>query len=153
MRAARAPLASRGPYTPVMDVEIAVRRIGGLEGPRIYGGYRTSQVDPRHTYSEVHLDARESPQYWLSVGLRDWTRADDEFLTCRARLLTMDGQLIGQRPALLYAAPYDVPTYTSFLTEDLGLFSLSMRLLDGPPAPLAEVPHVCDNNDDCELHP
>jgi hypothetical protein len=115
-----------------VNLEINVHRIGGVYGPRHWRREYFS-VNPHsiHSTEVVALDNVQDARLWIHVELSAWTETViPDFLACRAKLLDINGQSIGLRPAYVYSKPHDIPTYTSFDSAPKdGLYVLSMRVV------------------------
>ncbi len=114
-----------------MILDISVRRIGGMDGPRVFTGSRGGSPTSLNCVEVINLDSSSDARYSLQLQLEGWTDTGiGDFLGCSAGLSDVTGRLIGRRPAYLYRKPYDHPTFTSFeQLDNTGLWVLAMRVV------------------------
>lgn len=113
---------------PQFSLDVTAHHFGqGPDGLRDY----VKQWAPVNTGGPAFVEAvcRQHAAYFLTLQLTCWTKVDDDWWGVNADLRGPDGQMIGQRPALIYGKPYDVPVYTNFKVSD-ALFSLGIRTVN-----------------------
>lgn len=112
------------------DLELTAHLLGPLgDFPRAFRPTRTKALlSPAHP-STWTLQACATAAIWLRVDLEGWKLVEPDWLAVTARVSDMNGTLLGgPRPALVYAEPYDTPTYTNFHVPEWGHVSLGMRV-------------------------
>jgi hypothetical protein len=113
------------------DLELSAHIIGAFGNfPRAFQPTRTAGLLGPTARSQITLPARDTARIWLQVDLEGWRVVEPDWLAVTARVSDMNGSSLGgPRPALVYAQPYDVPTYTNFHIPEFGHISLGLRVI------------------------
>lgn len=92
----------------------------------------------------------------IKPDLESMTKAEleelDAQLTQERRSRECQDFLPGHRSCDRGSEPHDEHGYTTWHHDGRHQIRVTWKAVEEGPAPDAE-PHVCDNNDDCELHP
>lgn len=113
-----------------MNVEITVRRIGGLDNyPRRFGPVIVpTTLSGRDMWT---LDSDVTASLHLRLTISDWGWVSKEWLSCNLMLEDINGYILGRRPVEVYAKPYDMASHAHFSPRhpDAGAFSVGLRVV------------------------
>lgn len=109
-----------------LTLDITVHHFGSSDALRDYQVRNALvQTDAPITYWDA--TCQQNAAYFVGLRAYAWTAVSDDWWNTTLELQTPSGQQIGQRPALIFGKPYDIPVYTSFKDEHFGMFSVGLR--------------------------
>ncbi len=120
-----------------MRVEVTIHRIGGPDGengweiPRSWGPAVVSLEEPNIALTSTYVHPTKGGPAGLVIRTAELVLVDEEFASLQLILETVDGRLLGRRPALVYRRPYDVPVYCTIQDQGEwnGTFSIGLRVI------------------------
>lgn len=120
-----------GPYS----AEVTIHRIGGPDRyppdqPAYYWARDYQGQVPLGPSSQHDVYGVYRPMDLLRVVFDEVDRVEDAWLAGRLILATMNGHPIGRTPVpfMVYALPWDIPTWSHIIDPWLGHYSVGIRL-------------------------